>query len=119
MKKLYLGIPYSHSDPKVRKDRFLAANWKAAKLMLEGYIVFSPVSMCHPISLCIKDSANDGSFWLRQVIPWLEGCDVLGVYCLPGWRESKGLNAEIGIAMTLRKEILFFEPEKLLGKLED
>ena len=46
---IYLAAPYSHPDPGVRERRFRAINRAAAALIAEGRIVFSPISMSHPI----------------------------------------------------------------------
>lgn len=47
MKKIYLATPYSHKDDKVRRERFDAVNIVAARLMRQGFLVFSPI-IAHP-----------------------------------------------------------------------
>ena len=44
-KKIYLAIPYSGHIEK----SFRLANEIAAELIQKGFIVFSPISMSHPI----------------------------------------------------------------------
>ena len=54
MKKIYLAIPYTNMEEK----SFILANEVAAELINEGYIVYSPISMSHPISKTSKLSGN-------------------------------------------------------------
>ena len=95
--KVYLAVPYSDPDPEVRRMRFELANEMAARLLEEGFNVLSPISHSHPISLYIGNS-NDGDFWCENSLAFLECCDEMRVYCLPGWRESRGIAREIEFA---------------------
>ena len=104
--KIYLAIPYSGNE----NSSFVKANRKAAELMNQGNIVFSPISHTHPIaSQC--DLPADWEFWKKQDESFIEWCDAVYVYCLPGWRESRGVVAEIKLAINLGKEIIYSEDE--------
>ena len=93
-KRVYLACPYSHPDKKIREWRVEQANQKAAELMMQGYLVFSPLSHSHPISeYCDVDPCDNG-FWLEQDLWILNGCDEFHVLCLPGWVDSKGIQEE-------------------------
>jgi nucleoside 2-deoxyribosyltransferase len=113
MKKVYLACPYSHEDEKVMVERFNMANKAAALLMKKGcYVVFSPISHSHPISLHI-DNCKDHDFWLKQDYEFMKWCDKLIILEIEGWEESKGVNREIEWAMDLGKNISRFRlPEK-------
>jgi hypothetical protein len=52
-KIIYLGSPYTHPDPKVREERFEKATRAAAHLVEKGHIVYSPITMTHPIDLVL------------------------------------------------------------------
>ena len=60
--KIYLAGPYSHKDPLIREQRFKMLNKYAAHLMRQGHIVYSPISMSHPIAV-----DNDLCLWLTGI----------------------------------------------------
>ena len=103
--KIYLACPYTHIDPKVRQKRFEQVNEVAGQLMKKGYIVFSPISHSHPISLTLNNSV-DADFWLDQDKHFIDWCDELHILCLDGWQQSKGVSAEIKLAKKLNKRIV-------------
>jgi hypothetical protein len=95
----YLASPYTHPDPKVREERYLAACRKAADLMLAGKVIFCPIAHSHPIAEQMPDGkAVDGAFWKQQDEPYMAMCDELIVYMLPGWDTSSGIAHEIKVA---------------------
>jgi len=104
MKKIYLACPFSHTLKSVQEARFDEVNKKAAELMEEGHIVFSPISHSVPINAHFRDE-KDLDFWLRQDLPLLEMCDEVWVLALPGWKESLGVQAEMVHARLYRKPI--------------
>ena len=106
--KLYLASPYSSQHPLIREGRFLQVCNKAAELMLEGHIVFSPVAHSHYISTFLKNS-NDTAFWLKQDMSFIAWCDELWVYALDGWTKSKGVTAEINRAREIGKTVKIIE----------
>ena len=91
---IYLACPYSHPDPAVREARFQAANMVAAKLMEAGEIVFSPLSMSHPIEGHMAE-IHDTEWWMRIDHAFMEHCDSCLVIDVPGWETSKGVGLEI------------------------
>jgi len=96
---LYLASPYSHHDPEVVRERFVASCKAAARLMREGHVVFSPIAHTHNIADYLPDNARyDFEFWMLQDIPVLLRCNELRVLPLEGWRESRGVTREIEIA---------------------
>lgn len=100
--KIYLAIPYFGNE----KTSFIKANQKAAELMKSGHIVFSPISHSHPIAIQCG-LPGDYEFWAEFDYSFLEWCDELWVYCLTGWKQSKGVAAEIKIAKKLNKPIQY------------
>jgi Domain of unknown function (DUF1937) len=106
----YLACPYSHPDRAVRVARFEAANRAAAKLMAAGELVFSPISQCHPIAEA-GGLLGDWSFWERYDRAMLDGCKRVVVLMLDGWRESTGIQAEIGLAWRMGLPVEYAEPE--------
>jgi len=108
---IYLASPYTHSDLRVRERRFQEACRVSAALLRAGVVVFSPIAHSHPI-------ANYGlptswNFWERVDREYLARCDLLAVLTIPGWRESTGVQAEIGIAKELGLPIVYVNPVKV------
>lgn len=97
---VYFAQPYSHDDPKIVEERFVLGSKKSAELMAQGAIIFSPITMCHPMSLYGK-LPGGWEFWEKFDRTYLSVCNKLIVYRLPGWEISKGVTAEIKIAQEL------------------
>lgn len=104
MKKIYLASPYSHDSAFIREERFLQVCKKAAELMLDGHIVFSPIAHSHPISKFIGNP-NDSDFYLKQDFSFIEWCDEVWVFAIGGWTESRGVTAEINQAALSGKPV--------------
>jgi hypothetical protein len=51
MSKIYLACPYTHKDPKVVDMRFETVTKVAGRLLLDGHIVYSPITHCHTIAM--------------------------------------------------------------------
>lgn len=111
--KLYLATPFSHKDRHVMLERFNVVNKVAAKLMANGYIVYSPISHTHPISEA-GSLPTDWEFWKEQDSPFLEWCDELWVLVVNGWRDSVGVQAEIEEARELNKPVRFIGPDSMV-----
>lgn len=110
--KIYLATPYSHDDPFVRLARFYEVNRIAARLMEQGYTVFSPISHSHPIEQNLDADKQGWEFWAGQDIPMLEACDRLMVLMLDGWRESTGVTGEIEHARSIGMPIEYVDAKQ-------
>lgn len=100
-----LATPYSHRDPEVREMRYRAACAVAAIMTGRGDLVFSPVAHGHGIAR----SGNlpvSWDYWRRLDLRMLAACDSLTVVCLPGWKASRGVKAEIAAARALGLPVL-------------
>lgn len=106
----YLASPYSHPDPAIRQARFEAVCREAAALMREGVIVFSPIAHSHSCALA-GSLPLQWEFWERYDRAMLENADDLVVLTMDGWRESKGIAAEIKIAQELGVWVSYREPQ--------
>ena len=109
MKVIYLCAPYTHWNPLVRWWRVRKVNKKAAELMDQGYIVFSPISHSDPISKHTKADACDSGFWVRQDLAFMPVVDEVWVYKLPGYMVSRGIERELKEAKALGKVVRFVE----------
>jgi hypothetical protein len=114
---VYLASPYSHFDPAVQEARFQAVCRCAAEMMRGGDHVFSPIAHTHPIAA--HGLPGDWEFWQSYDRLMLSRCNELAVLCLPGWRESVGVRAEIDIAGRLGLPARFIpEPTQTLAEGE-
>ncbi|OYZ12936.1 MAG: hypothetical protein B7Y35_15725 [Sphingomonadales bacterium 28-64-96] len=107
----YLACPYGHPDLGVRLERFEAANLAAANLIQEGRIVFSPISMTHPIDLVMAaEGENMGTdYWVKFDEAFMELCSEMIVLAIPGWQESKGVTREIEFFRQHGKRVLLMQ----------
>lgn len=105
---IYLACPYSHPLEGIRKARFRAANITAARLMAEGHIVYSAISMSHPIAV-ENNLGLDWDFWRPTDVFFIGACDEMVVLKCPGWEESLGVESEIRLAKDIGKKVRFVE----------
>lgn len=106
---IYLASPHSHADPAIRHSRYEAAVKAAARLFGQGKFVYSPIAHTHPIAIA-GDVPPDFDHWRAYDRHILTLCDRLTVLTLDGWRESKGVQAELGIAAELRLPVEYMTP---------
>jgi hypothetical protein len=107
---LYLAVPYSHPDPAVRIERFLAANQAAGSLMSAGEVVFSPISHTHPIAVQCE-LPKGWEYWQHFDREFIAISSKVLVLKIDGWQESVGIAAEIAIAAELGIPVEYLEPE--------
>lgn len=108
---IYLASPWTHANPIIRHQRYVAACKAAGKLMLSGEKVFAPI----PHSVAIEEHMGSApedphSWWLSQDFAVLGRCSRLVVLTLDGWEASRGVAAEIEFAQQAGIPISFMEP---------
>ena len=113
---IYLASPYTHPDLAVRQRRFDAACGATARMVREGRFVFSPVVHSHPLTR--YGLPGDWDFWQRYDRAHLERCDEIVVLALDGWRESKGVQAEVAIARELGMPVRMIDPAEMRIRAE-
>ena len=106
--KIYLASPYSHENEEMKHRRFEAVQEKTAELMHQGYIVFSPIAYSHQFHQHFG-MPGDWQFWQKYDVAFIGWADEFWIYMLPGWQESKGIQAELSIAGRLGKTIRYLE----------
>ena len=94
---IYLAGPYSHKDEAVRVARFEALTKKAVQLMMDGHVVFSPITHGHAIAER-HDLPLEFVWWSHQCLTMLEKAKKLIVLRIDGYAESVGVQAEIRYA---------------------
>ena len=108
---IYLASPYSHPDPVVRQWRFDAACQATAAMIRDGRPVFSPVVHSHPLTR--YGLPVEWEFWERYDRAYMAACREFAILTLEGWKESKGVKAEIHIAAELRLPLYLIDPVKV------
>lgn len=105
MKKIYLAIPYS----KYEELSFKLANEIAAELIKEGHIVFSPISMSHPITT-IGGLKGDWETWSRIDMEFIRWCEEVIVINFDNKAvlESIGVQDEIKYAKEIGKKVTYY-----------
>lgn len=102
MRYIYLASPYSHPDPAVREERYIAACKKAAQYARKGIAHFCPIAQSHPVaSYMAPEDCMDFDLWMKLDLPLLKDAAELHVLCIDGWRSSRGVTKEIEFAQSL------------------
>lgn len=104
-KLVYLACPYTHDNPAVMMERFMAANKAAAELMSAGALVFSPISHTHPIAQYGLPKGFD--FWEKYDRAFMGMCHAAVVLMVDGWQQSKGVTAEIEFMKLRNRPVLY------------
>jgi hypothetical protein len=106
---VYLACPYSAPDPYTKEDRFISVTKAASHLMSCGFIVYSPITHCHPME--VHGGLPQGwKFWKRIDEVYIKHCHTVFILPLEGWESSVGVNAEIIMANKMGIPILFLNP---------
>lgn len=115
---IYLISPYSHPDAAVMEDRYDRACRIAGAMLARGEMVYSPVAHCHPIAVrCGLPRGWD--FWGPHCVQMLDCASRVVVAKLNGWRQSRGVAADIIRARYLGLHISFDQPDFLLRPTVD
>lgn len=107
---VYLAAPYSNPDASVRQTRYDAVNRKAAEMIEAGHVVFSPISMTHPIDGLMSGPPGSSDYWIEFDRPFMDACSSLVVLTLDGWMESSGVRREIAAFRAANKPVEFVSP---------
>jgi hypothetical protein len=96
-KLIYLASPYNHPDKATMISNFEIVSKKAAELVAEGKVVYSPITYGHTL-VEFQEMTTDQEFWMGFCLTLLEKSEELYVYMMPGWDKSKGVAEEIEFA---------------------
>ena len=112
LRSAYVGQPYSDERMAVMRFRFEAGCALSAILIEAGYVVFAPIPHSHTIAEYMHPAIRcDHDTWMAQDLPWLEQCERMFVFCLPGWEDSKGLAREIAYAEEHGIDVVYLHPD--------
>lgn len=108
----YLATPYS-KYPGGIELAFQEAARLAARLMLLGIRVYSPIAHTHPLAVYGNVDPYAHDIWLPFDEAMMERCDVLIVAHMEGWAESKGMAHELDVFTAAGKAIFDLDPSSL------
>lgn len=109
----YLATPYSKWETGI-EDAFKEASRLAARLLLRGISVYSPIAHTHSIAIYGQLDPLDHSIWLPFDEAMMEAAERLIVAQLKGWRESRGIAHEIDFFRQRGKPVQYVDPVSLL-----
>lgn len=90
----YLASPYTDC-PLGRKKAFEVVAKKAAELAKAKVQVFCPIAHSHPMALHGDLEGGDFDFWMQFDDPFMRASVGLLIYMMPGWKDSRGVIAEL------------------------
>lgn len=109
---IYLASPYAHHDPVVMQFRYEQAAMYVSNSYKARIPMYSSIVHNHPIAL-LGGLPRTWEFWREIDLPMLRICDQLHILCLPGWKTSIGVTAEIDFAKSalipITHQFVFFE----------
>lgn len=109
---VYLGSPYT-KYPAGIEAAFKDVSNLAARLVAEGFIIFSPIAHSHVLAEHSSLPTLDYNVWLGQDFEIIRRCDTMFLATMTGWEESYGMHKEIEHALALGKPIYTLDPEML------
>ena len=95
--KIYLATKYTDDNPINMELSYERINDVAAKLMLKGHVVFSPITHSHCLAKRLQNQ-TDRDFWLSQSIRFIDWAQALVVFEPEECRESYGVQREVEFA---------------------
>lgn len=108
----YLATPYS-KYPGGLDAAFRDAAALAARLLVAGIAVYSPIAHTHPLAIYGDLDPLDHSIWLPFDAAMMARCDVLIVAHMDGWEQSFGVAHEIEVFQGAGKGIYDLDPATL------
>lgn len=107
---IYIASPYTNPDSIIRIQNYLDVTKIAADLVSVGHVAISPITYGHVLAEC-KEMPTDWEFWMDFCLVLLNKCDKLLVCnTIPGWKNSKGVAAEIEFAKQNGIKVEYLKP---------
>ena len=104
----YMASPYSHKEKVIQAYNGDKVSRFSAYLMSLGFNIFSPIAYGEKM-LEYYNLPTDAEYWWTINKALLEIADILIVYKMDGWMESKGVERELNYSMIRGMEKIFLE----------
>lgn len=114
----YLATPYT-KYPLGREAAFEMACRVTAELLRRGVAVFSPIAHSHPVATIGGIAPDDHAFWIGSDLPMMQAACGLIVLCAEGWRQSRGMAAEVETFSAMGKPIVYLRHDAPLQLPEE
>jgi hypothetical protein len=102
---IYVASPYTHSNEAVRELRYQNVMAYTAWLLKQERWAYSPI-VHHHVMAARFALPHDFDYWMRLDFTMIDASSELHVLKIPGWQESKGVNAEIQYWLRTRERSL-------------
>lgn len=109
----YLATPYTKYPDGGIAGAFAAAAKLAARLLVAGVNVYSPIAHTHPLAMFGNLDPLDHNIWLPFDEAMMGKADVLVVAHMEGWESSKGIAHEVAYFTRANKPIYDLDPQTL------
>lgn len=109
---IYLATPYT-KYPGGLIQAFRAASFIAARLLVRGLKVYSPIAHTHPIAIYGNINPLDHTIWLPFDMTMMNVSDALLIAKMESWEYSYGISEEMKIFAKAQKPIFYLTPETL------
>jgi len=101
----YLASPYS-GTPDEMEFRAFEARWYMGELLKKGIICYSPIWSMHHISLSNGIPPDAKTWWAFNKVFMAASIGTI-VACIPGWKQSFGIQEEIEYTRTFGRPIQY------------
>lgn len=112
----YFAHPYTAKDkegkyvPEAEDANFQLSCYRASRLLLAGYNIYSPISHTHPIHRACPEflAKHEHELWYQLDLAFIEQTNFTGIILAPGWELSKGCNLEHEWFKLHNKKVLLY-----------
>lgn len=112
----YFAHPYTVKDKddnyllEGEEANFRLCNYRASRLLLAGYNIYSPISHTHPIQIACPEflGRQEHEMWYHLDEHLIGRTNFDGIILAPGWSYSKGCCQEHDIFVAERKIVLLY-----------
>lgn len=108
----YLATPYSKYKHGIEMA-FIDAAKLTARLIVDGYKVYSPITHTHPIAIHGKIDPLDHKIWIAFDETMMRAAEALMVAQMEGWEHSHGIAHEIAFFKSFGKPVFYLDIETL------
>lgn len=115
---IYLASPYTSPYEGLMDLRYEQVASFTVRLLLVGQPIYSPIVHCHYIAMNYN-LPREFEFWQHYNRQMLDASAKLFVYCLDGWKESRGVTEEIIYANHLGLHIVYWHPDQKSWRVKE
>lgn len=110
----YLASPYSHAEPRIRHERYLAVLDCKAWFLKQKIWVYSPIVHCHETAR-LHSLPTDVNFWKEYNHAMIDRLTGVLVLCIKGSGDSRGVRDEMEYAWKTGKTVETVTPNDAGG----